>query len=173
MLILSPAMTNLTNLMFLATFLTWTGAAKFVYAGWFCKETDPVSGLIATQRKRYLFALFGQAILVVAAYLVWHASGSSINQIEAGMHDWLTVPVMGQIVYGTMYALALSPLVTLIVAVAIFRKPAAMARKNGHGYMATVTARGYSQAAHIPASLTPVTTRGDDGRLRRAYVPTH
>jgi hypothetical protein len=167
---LSPAMVNLTNMMFLATFLTWTGAAKFVYAGWFCKETDPISRLIATQRRRYGFAIFGQAVLLLAAYLVWHASHGSITEIKAGMHDWSAIPIIGWLVYGTMYALVLSPLVTLVVAIAIFRKPAILARKHGEGYMATNTARGYSHAAHVPASLSPIVVR-QDGQLVRHYLP--
>lgn len=166
---MSPAMVRLTNMMFVMSWIFWGLAAKLIYAAWLCRDTDPASRLIATQRKRHAFLAAGVAVTIACGMYLLHVANWSLSNIEEGIHYTMLAgdPVRFAVV-GSMYALPLSLLVAVIVLGAIYANPADLAYRLPRGtYRMTGHVRGYPG---FPAQVTLAVRRGDCG-LERIYLP--
>lgn len=119
---------RITDAMFIIALLAFTGAFKAIYAGWTVRETSPFFRLVATQRRRYTFLALGQSIL--AACAVWPLSLGSISDIVAGTEEWFALGVIGWIVGSGVVLVAVSPLISVLALISIYRNPAAMAYKR-------------------------------------------
>ena len=144
---------KITDAMFIIAFLAFTGAFKAIYAGWTVRETSPFFRLVATQRRRYTFLALGQSIL--AACAVWLLSLGSISDIVAGTKEWFALPVIGWIVGLGVMLIAVSPLMSVLALISIYRHPAAMAyRRFGRNeYRTTQSRRGGTQKFVRPVTM--------------------
>lgn len=123
-----PVDHTITDAMFIIAFLAFTGAFKATYAGWIVRETSPFSRLVATQRRRYTFLALGQSILTACA--AWLLSLGSISDIIAGTKEWFALGVIGWIIGSGVVLVAVSPLISALALISIYRHPAAMAYKR-------------------------------------------
>jgi hypothetical protein len=164
-------MVHLTNVMFFVSFVMWGLSVKLIYLSWLARDTDPMSTLIATQRKRHAFLALG--LLVSAGLAVYLASVSnySLSTLGSGLHYWMLVgdPVK-YVVVSSVFALPVSWLVGAIVLLAIYANPADLAYRNRNGsYAMTGHVRGYPG---FPSQVTPA-VRITAGGLERVYQVGH
>jgi hypothetical protein len=167
---MSSAMVHLTNVMFFVSFFIWALAAKLLYLSWLARDTDPISTMIATQRKRHCFMALGMFIMAVLAVYLYKSADDSFAMLGSGIHYWMMVgdPVKW-VVVGSVFALPASVLVAAILLFAIYAHPADLAfRKRNGAYEMTGHVRGY---AGFPNQVTPAVVRGTDHGLSRVYLP--
>lgn len=156
---------HVTDLIFMLSFVTYTGALKAVYAAVVVRDTDPFSKLIATQRWRYTALGVGQVVMAAPALAL--LAIATPDEIKSGMQSWWSVgDVIGYLCALSVVIAFTSPILTLFAAAAIYWWPAAMAMKVGRGrYIPTLHRR-----AGEPMIVTPqVARRG--GRIVRSYEP--
>lgn len=156
----------LQNLTFLVAFLGATGLKAYDVAV-SVRETVAISRLVMTQRKRYTYLVLGQLLLGSALFgaLVrygWSATWQSL-------HEWWSIPVIGWVVVIMNVIAMVSPLLTLVGAIYIYRRPAELAkrvwRKNG-GYVFTKDVR---QGIRNPRRVGIHTYRDAYGIWRKEY----
>lgn len=128
------------------------------------EETSPVSRLVITQRKRYAWTLVGQ--LVAATAVLWPMAQYGVDDTLRVLGAWWEVPVFGWgIVLGYWLGIV-SPALTLLTAVSIYRHPAQAAKQVKGGYILTEHAR--RGLAHPPV-VRPVVAPGSAGTLERRW----
>lgn len=157
---------TLSNALFLAAFMCPVGckALLLAYAG---RQTNPVSRIIMTQRRRYGFMLLGQAILVFAFAQILAAG--SVNEIWPAVEEWFAVPPAGWAVAGTIAIGGISLLASLTAPFWIYRRPSLAARKQ-------FGKRLYVMTEHVRAGRkdywhTAESRRTHAGLLYRYFAP--
>lgn len=115
---------ELSDFMFLNALLA-LGCAKGFYAAWFVIETDPHFKLEVTQRKRRFYLLLCQAILLATGgYMASFGPQSVWDNMNYWTHG---VGPIGYILWGTTAFTFLSPLLTLMTLIHIYRRPSSLA----------------------------------------------
>jgi hypothetical protein len=149
---------QVTDAMFIVAFFAFTGALKAIYAGWTVRETSPFFRLVATQRRRYTFLVFGQGILTACA--VWLLSLGSIGDIVAGMKEWFALGAIGWVISSGVVLVAASPFISALALISIYRHPAAMAYKRfGRNEYCTTQSRRAGARTFVQAT-TRITSDG-------------
>lgn len=130
------------------------------------RETSSVSRLLITQRRRYGWTLVGQ--IAAAAAVLWPILQFGVNDTFEVLDAWMQVPVIGWIVFGVYWMGIVSPVLTLMTVISIYRHPAKAARKVRGGYILTEHARQGIWTRPVQAVVAP----GMAGSLKRYWFDT-
>ncbi len=168
-------MTRITDAMVVFALFSITGTLKAVIAAILLRQTDPISTIIATQRKRYL-ALWLGAVLSVGS-TIWLYCLGSLSQLQRGAQDWIDLGgPFGWVVGINAYLLIYSVWTAIVVAavVYVYRRPAALAFKvlgrflgRRNVYITTASKR-QGHGHWMP--VQPQMLAASDGSLRRVFV---
>lgn len=138
MVITSPP--NLQALVFASAFLGCVGL-KYYDGAVTVQETLVISRIVVTQRKRYCYLAIGQVLLAgcLAAALIYYGPHLTLHC----MHEWWSTDIVGKVVVIVNAIAVVSPLMSVLSALWIYRHPAVLAKKalKQRGYLFTADVR--------------------------------
>jgi len=130
-------------------------AVTLQYAGLWGGGQRLTWGLV-TQRQRYAYVLLSQLAFVVAAVQILCVG--SLDQLWTALLGWLKLTGPLGVLFGLgLLLIAVSPLLSLLVAVCIYRRPVAIGYKSwrGKGYCLTAWRRnGQREYVQTPQLTT-------------------
>ncbi|TAH36747.1 hypothetical protein EYC59_00160 [Candidatus Saccharibacteria bacterium] len=143
---------DLSNLMFMFA-LVAAVLMKVYYAAWTVQEIDPMYKGEMTQQKRYVMLVLTQGALLVIA--VWMLS-YGLTTVWANMNIWTngTGPV-GYVIWAMMALTLLSPVLTLVTAIHIYRRPSKLAKwvRRGVYYLTDDVRAGKPQTVKVVKTI--------------------
>lgn len=150
--------------LYVVTMVIFVVTLPGLWTMWYCRDTIPRSRLVITQRRRYTWSLAGQT--AASAAVLWPILQFGAPSTFMALDAWRQLPPIGWVVYGAYWLGIVSPGLTVLVMISIYRHPAQAARRVRGGYVLTEHAR---QKLDDPPVVQPVVARGSSGLFRRFW----